>query len=1017
MYRLSRSWLIVGGAAIAALLLTITRPSPEGLMGLGVGNREVRAAPGQATSSANKHNLAALEVVNRTLIRVQESYVDPSRIDPKGMLYSALDSVQFNIPEVLVEADRDADKLTVHVNDKRQTFSTNDIDSPWRLSKTLKRVFRFIEANMNPGADLAEVEYAAANGILETLDPHSVLLDPEQAREMNVNTGGGFSGLGIVIGMRQKKLTVIRPMPDTPAARAGILAKDHIVKINDEVTENLTLTESVDRMRGKKGSKVSIWVERSGESDFLRFDLIRDRITVASVQSKLLSKKVGYIKIKQFSSPTAKETKAALRELTKQGAKSFVLDLRSNPGGLLQQAIRVSDLFLDRGTIVTTVGGQERENHRASRDKTVSRAPVAVLLNSNSASASEIVAGALKNLDRAVVIGDTSFGKGSVQILYDNEEDGTTLKLTIAQYLTPGDLSIQGLGITADIELRRVYVPKKNTSTKDYLRLLPPSKSYRERDLKASIVSEYAKSGSAAQASLSFVYERAKPSQATDEEAEPGQAPIDDDDEIVEDFEIRFARDYLASYGKATRKASLKHVDKALSAPRTAEGKRLHDKLQLLGIDWSDAPKGHPAGALQANFEVEGGHTSVDAGDTVEIKGTLTNTGTETIYRAHTRIRSADYAFDDTEMLFGKIAAGESKTWTAHIKIRNAAVDRLDYLKFDVTDAALTQVKAKPLRLQIHAAARPTFAYSHQILDQGNGDGLVQAGEQHKLRITVRNTGKGIAEDTVALLRNASGKDIKLEKARFDLESLEPGKSKTVDFVFTVAPKTHDNVIVVELQVYDATLGESVTEKLRYPLRPAAAGPKRARGSVRVTKSASVFEGAADTSAFIAKAAKGTVFRVTGTQGRWLRVDLGGGQPGFVLNEHTKKVNAAPKLGGVDARMQVTPPTLSLNVSKYETSAPTYSLKGTVFDDSKVEDVYIFVSNRESKIENRKVFYHSNRTGKKANELSFDAEIPLWPGSNAVTVVARENDGVRTVQVLYLNRTEARTAAAVAPTK
>ncbi len=1013
MQRLSRSWLIVVGSAVAALLLTVTRPAPEGLLGLSVGGREVRAAPGKATGSGAKHNLARLEVVNRTLIRVQESYVDPSRIDPKGMLFAALNSVQYNIPEVLVEADRDADKLTVHVNDKRQTFDTSDIDSPWRLSKTLKRVFRFIEANMNPGADLAEVEYAAANGILETLDPHSILLDPEQAREMNVSTGGGFSGLGIVIGMRNKKLTVIRPMPNTPAARAGILAKDHIVRINNEVTENLTLTESVDRMRGKKGSKVSIWVERKGEANPIKFDLVRDRITVASVQSKLLSKNVGYIKIKQFSSPTAKETKAALTALTKLGAKSFVLDLRSNPGGLLQQAIRVSDLFLDRGTIVTTVGGQEREAHRASRDKTKTRAPIAVLLNSNSASASEIVAGALKNLDRAVIIGDTSFGKGSVQILYDNEEDGTTLKLTIAQYLTPGDLSIQGLGITADIELRRMYVPKQNAGTKDYLRLKRPSRSYRERDLKASIISEYATSGSKAKASLAFVYERNKPKTDEQDDDESGAAPDDDDDdEIVEDFEIRFARDYLANHGKASRKASLKNVEQALRGPRQAEAQRLRDKLQVLGVDWSPAPAGHPAGSLDARFMVEGGLATVDAGDTLKIIGTLKNIGTTTIYQAHSRTKSADRTFDDTEMLFGKIEPGETKTWTSHVKVRNAAIDRLNYLKFEVTDASKTPVNARPIKLRIKAAERPTFAYSHQILDLGNGDGLVQAKEQHKLRITVRNTGAGIAKDTVALIRNASGKDLKLEKARFDLESLRPGESKTVDFLFTVAAKPKDSVVVVELQVYDTALGETVSEKLRYPLRAASAGPTPARGNVRITQSSSVFEGASDSSAFIAKAAKGSVVQVTGKQGKWLRVNLGKDQPGFILSENTKKTKSAPKLSGIDARMQVTPPVLSLQVASYETSSATYSLKGKVVDDSKVEDVYVFVSNREAKVESRKVFYRSNRAGAKANELSFDAEIPLWPGSNSITVVARESDGVRSVQVLYINRIIAQTASA-----
>ena len=1004
MRRLSRPWLIIGSAALAALLLTITRPSPEGLIGLGVGNREVRAAPGQVVADlGRKHNLAALDVVNKTLIRVQEAYVDPSRIDPKEMLFAALDSVQFNIPEVLVEPDRENDSITVYVNDKRQTFSTKDIDSPWRLSKNLKRIFRFMEANMNPGADLAAVEYAAANGILETLDPHSVLLDPESAAEMRTSTGGGFAGLGIVIGMREKKLTVIRPMPDTPASKAGIMARDHIVRINDELTENLTLTESVNRMRGKKGSKVTIVVERDGEGQELRFDLARAHIRVASVQSKLLSSKVGYIKIKQFSSPTTKETQKALHALLDQGATSFVLDLRSNPGGLLDQAIRISDLFVDSGTIVTTVGGSEREAHRASRAKTLSRAPLAVLLNSNSASASEIVAGALKNLDRAVIIGDTSFGKGSVQILYDND-DLSTLKLTIAEYLTPGDLSIQGLGITPDVQLRRMFVPKQNAGPGDHLRLLPPSTRYRESDLKASLTSDYAKKGEKdATAELRFVYERqsTKPVEPDDPEDE-----FDDEesDDIVEDFEMRLARDLISTIGKETRSQTLKDVAKALAGPRAAEAKRLHEKLAALGVDWSPAPAGTPAPSLSVNYAMESGGTDIKAGDVVKIKGSLTNNGTTQAYRVQARIRSEDMGFEDREMLFGSVAPGETKTWTSHIRVRRSAPDRVTYLRFETKDASGSSVPSNPLRLRILAAERPVFAYSHQIIDQGNGDGLVQAGETHKLRITVRNTGSGVAEDTVALLRNTSGDAVRLEKARFDLDSLAPGESKVVEFVFAVADEPNLKDVGIELQVYDAALGESVSEKLRYQIRPGSAGPAGAKGSVRVARNAAVFEGASDTSAFIAQARKGTVFRVTGQQSDWLRVDLGAGRPGFVKRDKTQKAGGSANLSGVDARMQVTPPSLALKIPSYETTAASYTLAGKVKDDSKVEDVYIFVSNRDAKIDNRKVYYRSNRSSDTADELDFQAKIPLWPGSNRIIVVARESDGVRTSQTLYLYR-------------
>ena len=215
--------LLVVIAAVAALVLTVVRRSPQGVIGLGLETPQARAAPGQA--AVIKHDLSALKIFNLTLVRVKERYVDPARLQPRKMLYEALNSVQFNIPEVLVEPDLAGNKVAVAVNDQREVFDTSDVDSPWRLAAKLKRIFRFIETNMNAGADLAKVEYSAINGMLSTLDPHSMLMDPEQARDMDVSTSGKFGGLGIEIRMIKRKLTVMRPMRNTPASRPAPLAR------------------------------------------------------------------------------------------------------------------------------------------------------------------------------------------------------------------------------------------------------------------------------------------------------------------------------------------------------------------------------------------------------------------------------------------------------------------------------------------------------------------------------------------------------------------------------------------------------------------------------------------------------------------------------------------------------------------------------------------------------------------------------------------------------------------------
>ena len=366
---------ILVGAVVTATILTVYRPSPQGLIPFGVGQAEVRAAPGTPTTKVKgNYDLAALKVFNQTLVRIRDNYVDPTRKDMKGMLIGALESVQRNIAEVLVDVRDDKSELTVTVNDKTQTFNIADVDSEWRLAARMKEMFRFIQANMNPASDPAQIEYAAVNGMLQTLDPHSVLLDPEAAREMDIDTSGKFGGIGIVIGMRKDKksnenrLTVINLIAgDTPASRAGLKAGDHIVKINDEPTMNLTLNEAMNRLRGDPQTKVQVTVSRKDAPAEQAFDLTRDIIRVPSVHTHLLAGNIGYIKLDKFSQEVASEMKKGMQELLRQGAKAWILDLRGNPGGLLDQAVRVADAFIDSGTLVTTVGyaGKQREEKRA----------------------------------------------------------------------------------------------------------------------------------------------------------------------------------------------------------------------------------------------------------------------------------------------------------------------------------------------------------------------------------------------------------------------------------------------------------------------------------------------------------------------------------------------------------------------------------------------------------------------------------------------------------------------------
>ncbi len=1028
--RLNSALVVAAGSL--ALVLTVVRQSPEGVVSVGLDTQEVRAAPGQPRNL--RHDLSALKIFNLVLVRIKERYVDPARIDPRKMLYAALDSVQYNIPEVLVEPDASRNKVTIAVNDKKEIFDTEDVDSPWRLSAKLKRIFRFIETNMNAGGDLAKVEYAAVNGMLSTLDPHSVLMDPEAARDMDVQTSGKFGGLGIVIRMIEKKLTVIKPMKDTPAWKKGIKAGDHIVRINNELTEHLTSNEAVERMRGNPSTPVTLWIERKGVDQLMRFDLTRDIIRMSQVESKLLDKGVGYIKVKQFSKGISSDVADALKTMAGKGATSWILDLRYNPGGLLEEAVQLSDLFVDAGTVVTTVSGRDREARRAERGFGDTTSSLVVLVNGGSASASEIVAGALKNLDRAVIVGTRTFGKGTVQELYDNE-DRSKLKLTIAQYLTPGDRSIQNLGIVPDIQLQRMYVPDKNDAPTDFVRMLPPSHTYGEKDLDAALVSTYAKDNEKPAHEIPFIVDRKKPAPGDAPATAPPEDDEDPDDDVIEeDFEMRFAKELVAGVTMPSRPKLLAQASKVVQRVRGEEEKKLIAALSQIGVDWT-API---AQTDNANLEVTLATTAptIKAGTDVSITATVKNNGTGTAFRVLPRLVADDSTFQDVELPVGKVGPGESKSFTAKIKVPQDAIDRVDRLGIEVREARNAPTHVIPAEVKIEALPRPVFAYSWHLVDDGNGDGLVQRGEKYKLLVSVKNTGQGPAQEATVLLRNATGDGVTLAKSRFELKDLAPGAQKEIEFPLSTDATLKADEVVLELMAYDPALDVSASDKLKLPVKAGIKG-ETTRGEVTTKQALAIRAGASEDASVVGGATKGASYRTVGRYGQWIKVALtspaGRNESGPLQTGPAGRSESGPLHSGGGSRVgfvpesavsaggsgqssftpywHSTPPQIALATKTLDTSGSSYRLQGTVTDETHVEDVYIFVGNQGAKIENRKVFYRSNRGGKDDKMIDFAADLPLWPGSNMVTIIARENSEVRSVKYLYLYRDPPRTAS------
>ncbi len=357
-------------------------------------------------------------------------------------------------------------------------------EETYRNLEVFANVLSIIKKNYVDDVAPEEVIHGAIKGMLANLDPHSSYLKPESYKDLQVETKGSFSGIGIEITMKEGVLMVVSPIEGTPAEKKGIKAGDKIIKIEEEYTKELSLMEAVKLLRGAKGSPVTISIHRKGWTDLKEITIVRDVIPLHSVKSRLLEPEYGYIRITNFQTKTTKDTQDALNELEKEGPlKGLVIDLRNNPGGLLDQSVKVSDIFLDNGVIVSTKGRLQNQDmeFRAHPVGRPNNFPIIILVNEGSASASEIVAGALQDHKRAMVLGVQTFGKGSVQTVIPMS-NGAGLRLTTARYYTPNGTSIQAKGITPDFIVKRNKLANKTNGKK------PKEPQFiREKDLKHHI--------------------------------------------------------------------------------------------------------------------------------------------------------------------------------------------------------------------------------------------------------------------------------------------------------------------------------------------------------------------------------------------------------------------------------------------------------------------------------------------------------------------------------------------------
>ena len=963
---------------------------------------KTRPASAQDEPARADYNLASMQVLNRAVIHIKENYVDPSRINERKMIGGAMEEVQRSVPELLVDLERDKDgipqKIVVTVDDARQEFSLAEVDNPWQMCFKFQEIFKFVQAKLKHFEKFQEIEYAAINGMLATLDPHSSLMRPEDYREMKLSTRGKFGGLGIVIAVKEGHLNIVNPIDGTPASKAGLKAGDKIVQIDQDSTVNLALQDAVEMLRGAANTKVDLYVVRDGWKAPRKFTLMRADIRIDSVDHLMLADRVGVIRIKNFQNTTDDELAEALDDLKKQGhgLKGLVLDLRSNPGGLLDQAIKVADRFIESGPIVTTVGYGDklREPKMAVKAGTVDPYPLVILVNSQSASASEIVAGALKNHKRAVVVGTQTFGKGSVQVIYDNKDD-SALKLTIAQYLTPGDISIQSVGIVPDIATVPVVISDDDT---DFFRF----EDYKggEKELPEHLDHESSEISKHITSDVTMRYL----------EDPVLEKRIDENpNDLIVDFDISFAHDLVVATDKGQRDAAMIDVKSVVEKVAAAEREKIVAALAAKGIDWTVAPPQSGKPAAEVTVTTSAPNNLVTAGEELQITATVKNTGTGLLRQLRAMSHSENDLFEAQEFIFGNIPPGQTRTWQDKIKVPRSGLSRKDVVKLDFKELDGHAPPETAFRLSVQPLPRPRFALAYSLDDRqgGNGDGLLQSGEEVELVVDVQNVGEGKSFTTLVTLNNPEDDETRpifIKRGRLNIDNMAPGERKQARFSFKVKDKLFKPEVQVSLAISDSDIREMTSEKFTLPVVDDAEALKLGKVKLVPKKGGEVpLLGMHAADAPPVSLASGVVM-ADARLGDWYRVPTGDRLYTWLAADNVdERPDATGKTELKPAPLQGPPIiTLADRPAADAIQGETLTVSGEALGGRLIQDLLIFVNNK--KVTNKKVFFKSNGDDADKARLRFSARVPLEAGINRITVVAREDEELSSRQTLFVHR-------------
>lgn len=963
---------------------------------------------------------------------VQQEYFDKARLDPREQMISALRHLGLHTPEFFAAVD--GDKATVTVGDSRRELSLAGLADLPAVADRLEEVLAFVQESLKVDAEaMHKIEYAAINGMLAPLDPHTILLSPEEHTDLGVKTKGQFGGIGAEIREDDRRIRISRVLTDGPAARAGVKDGDLLLQIDKQSTINMKASDAQQMLRGPIDTEVTLKLQRGAET--LTIVVTRKTIRVESVTKALLPGQIAYLQISTFQENTGDQVRKALADLTPKGKtlRGVVLDLRDNSGGLLTQAVEVVDALVAEGELVIVRSALGRESEPAKPEVALApEASVVALINEDSASAAEIVSGGVKALGRGVVIGRASFGKGTVQLLKPQNLYGRelALKLTIAEYRVAHDTAIQTIGVRPDLTLYPVelsdiaavanyYDVERFDRRRESAQVAHLPSAKHEKKIDREVL--------AAERTLRYFAGKQGASLPP-----PPEGPRE-----LADPEVRIAREVAdALSGLSDSKSRADKLAALAGEIAQREDQAIAAGVAGTKIDWAGtlAASEDPTLELTATVLEPG---EIAAGAPFTLRVAVTNKGDQPAHRVHAITDCPRDELDGIELLLGTIAPGATVTKDVRLYVMAWHTSLVDTLKVDVhagepgpkPDATST------VRFNVSGLPRPRFAYDYWVVDdpalaalapqrpksipipgeppfviKGDGDGVLEPGEQVLLALEVRNDSPAGSGDVRALVHNLSGAQVLLEEGFMPLGKIAAKAAARGAFGLSVSPSA-DPTRPVELEVIvaDVVVRESVRHKFSLPLAAAGQAFAAAAGRVRAGDEPIRLYNAADgKAARLAELPAGTIFDSLGGAGGWTAVAAGPGRRAWLPSDLVRPLAGPGKAARLPDRpaLLVQSPVIEVEPAARVTATDAVEIRGTALHPDRVHDVVVAVKPPGVAQVERKIDYRANpaRQGDGARRLEFSARVPLEPGSNQILITARDGDDVEATREVWVFR-------------